>query len=389
MSEIQSISVLSLSRAKCARIFFLGLLIFMLIPSYPTTSNTTTVNQLAEIEILFEQEINSTDIMDGGFGPLGIAVTSNRIFVTMISLNSSILILDHSFNLLRIISEVNGDKFQPHGIEASGNYLFVTDTLNNKVHGFDIGGNYSDSFGREGTQSGRFDQPLDIAMNEEFLYVADYGNDRVQIFYHDGEYYGEGDIFVSQVSYVAANEANFYSTSVRTEPVTKYSKLGRKQGEWGDAKFQYRSNAIRTGQGEFNTGAPNGITVAGPYVFIGDWQAGRIQAFDQLGHYLTDYLSIDNDIFQFGRLQDLAANSTHIFALDTVHRSIVLFTHQTVQASNNVIVVNNSTYTVIPEPTYRFYNTPRNRETPISTQWMVVGIFFVYLAKSRTAKRKT
>ena len=61
--------------------------------------------------------------------------------------------------------------------------LYVADSGNNRIQVIDTEGNFITEFGQRGWRSGEFDQPTDVAINfqrTEILYVVDTGNNRVQ-----------------------------------------------------------------------------------------------------------------------------------------------------------------------------------------------------------------
>ena len=61
--------------------------------------------------------------------------------------------------------------------------LYVADSGNNRVQVVDVDGNFIAEYGRHGWQTGEFDTPTDVAINyqrTELLYVADTGNSRIQ-----------------------------------------------------------------------------------------------------------------------------------------------------------------------------------------------------------------
>lgn len=61
--------------------------------------------------------------------------------------------------------------------------LYVADSGNNRIQVVDIDGNFIAEYGRHGWRTGEFDTPTDVAINfqrTELLYVADTGNSRVQ-----------------------------------------------------------------------------------------------------------------------------------------------------------------------------------------------------------------
>ena len=62
-------------------------------------------------------------------------------------------------------------------------HLYVADSGNNRIQVVDFDGNFVTEFGSRGWRTGEFDQPTTIAINfqrTEILYVIDTGNNRVQ-----------------------------------------------------------------------------------------------------------------------------------------------------------------------------------------------------------------
>ena len=74
-----------------------------------------------------------------------------------------------------------GEYLKPMGLvlDAYGQ-LYVADAGNNRIQVVDIDGNFVAEFGNYGWRDGEFDHPKDVALSLDTLYVADTGNDRVQ-----------------------------------------------------------------------------------------------------------------------------------------------------------------------------------------------------------------
>lgn len=74
-----------------------------------------------------------------------------------------------------------GEFLMPMGlvIDAYGQ-LYVADAGNNRVQVIDTNGNFVAEFGSFGWREGEFDYPNDVALNLDTIYVADTGNNRVQ-----------------------------------------------------------------------------------------------------------------------------------------------------------------------------------------------------------------
>lgn len=70
-----------------------------------------------------------------------------------------------------------------NGIAIDSNYIYVVETVNNRVRSYDLSTlAYTDYFGAAGTTDGYFSSPGRIAYYDNKLYVVDVGNSRVQIF---------------------------------------------------------------------------------------------------------------------------------------------------------------------------------------------------------------
>lgn len=74
-----------------------------------------------------------------------------------------------------------GEFLNPMGIVLDAyQQLYVADTGNNRVQVIDTDGHFIAEFGSFGWREGEFDYPNDIALSLDTLYVADTGNHRVQ-----------------------------------------------------------------------------------------------------------------------------------------------------------------------------------------------------------------
>jgi tripartite motif-containing protein 71 len=79
----------------------------------------------------------------------------------------------------------SGQFLRPEGVavDPSGN-VYVTDTENHHIQKFDSNGTFISKWGSEGSADGQFDSPTDAAVDPSgnSVYVADSGNDRIQVF---------------------------------------------------------------------------------------------------------------------------------------------------------------------------------------------------------------
>ena len=79
-----------------------------------------------------------------------------------------------------------GELNHPCGVAIdchSNNVLYVSEWENHRITVFTQDGDFIRCFGTKGTGPGGFDCPVDIAIDKDGkMYVADFGNNRIQIF---------------------------------------------------------------------------------------------------------------------------------------------------------------------------------------------------------------
>ncbi len=80
-----------------------------------------------------------------------------------------------------------GQLVRPRNIAiAPDGRLFVADSGNNRIAIFDPDGNFLTAFGEFGAGPGQFNEPWGLAVDRDYIYVADTWNHRVQKLTHDG-----------------------------------------------------------------------------------------------------------------------------------------------------------------------------------------------------------
>lgn len=193
---------------------------------------------------------------------------------------------------LRPVASMSGNAAQhldaPRGIATdSHGDVFVADSLNHRVVGFDSTGRPTLAIGRAGTAPGLFsqrDSPQGVAVGPDGdLYVADTWNQRIEVFSPTGRFlrswskgFGTGPgQFYGPRSLAVAPNGNVYVADTGNKRVQVFSSTGRFLFSWGGPG---------SAPGQFNE--PSSVAVArSGLVYVADFWNQRIQVFNAHGQY--------------------------------------------------------------------------------------------------------
>jgi len=159
-------------------------------------------------------------------------------------------------------------------------FIYVADTLNNRIQKFTADGKFILKWGNEGTGDGQFKSPTDVAIGASGnVYVTDTNNNRVQKFTSEGDFllkwgnYGSGDGQFWGLNEIAVDSENFvYVTDRNNHRVQKFNANGDFITAWG-----YIGNS----PGEVNTPWSLAVSSNGN-VYVGDRYNYRIQVFRKI-----------------------------------------------------------------------------------------------------------
>ncbi|MBN1998310.1 NHL repeat-containing protein [candidate division KSB1 bacterium] len=130
-----------------------------------------------------EPEFSFADF-DWGEGNL---IEPEQIFLTR---DDQILVTDRGDQAIKVydyygnyLNNIRQELVNPCGITISdNNVIYVTDVELDKILAFDISGRRLGSLGSAGEKIGAFNNPHDIAVYKNHVYILDTGNHRVQVF---------------------------------------------------------------------------------------------------------------------------------------------------------------------------------------------------------------
>lgn len=302
----------------------------------PSTHSTISTSAQSEEEYKFEiskdYQLNGSDrtYIKRDFTITGIAHSERYLYLSIVwdTGPSGILILDHSYNYIKEIYLLDGIPFYPLRIDYHKNKLFAVGVANSTIIVFDEEGNFLTEFGEYGTGQSQFRDHQDISVNNQLIYVADTQNSRVQMFTHNGVYIDTTTEFIYNVGHVAAFGTGFFTTSSTTDPIHKFGLRGEVEGEFGSLIFRFGDPVLRTGPGEFNAGAPNGLAVSGEYMIVGDSPTSRIQVFDLFGNSIKQFYHLNENQDPF-IIWDLEISHNKIYVVDNINKTLVIYNFDT------------------------------------------------------------
>ncbi len=127
-----------------------------------------------------------------------------------------------------------GEFHYPAGIAINGNFVYVADHDLHKIQKFTLDGTFVDQWGSKGIRDGEFKYPYGVAVDSEnFVYVVDTGNQRIQKFTSDGEFVlsfgtsgmGPGQ-FLTAIGIAVDEQGNVYVTDKGNRKIEKFDSDG-------------------------------------------------------------------------------------------------------------------------------------------------------------------
>ncbi len=236
---------------------------------------------------------------DGQFGlggPRGIAVESGYVYVVDSALDRIQLFTESGQYVLKWGSRGIGDgNFQdPSGIALDDlGRVYVADVNNNRIQVFNQQGQFLFKWGSYGVGDGQMGFPEGIAVNASgVIYVTDSLYHRVQVFTSTGQFLfkwgrnggggssgnGPGEfnspygIAINNSGYVFVSDYNNYRVQV-------FYPNGTFLNTWG---------THGQGDGEFNSALYLDIDEQG-YIYVAEWESKRVQVFTPTGDFVTKW----------------------------------------------------------------------------------------------------
>lgn len=270
---------------------------------------------------------------------------------------------------------------QGAGIDPTDGTLYVADTNNNRIVKYAADGTPSSTIGTSGTGGGNMIHPTGVAVSpvDQSVFVVDQGNKRIDKFDSSGAFVatwgkdvdqlggtgaevcpaadsckagvggGKGGEFESPVDVAVDGSGNIYVTDAGNQSVQRFDSGELFYDAWGknvggpsvnscNIAANCQAGTIGTGDGEFY--GPFGISVASGAVYVVDNLNHRVQRFDAIGTYVSQFGSFGSGNGQFKSPQRVAVDpGGNVYVTDTGNNRIEKFGTLTV-VSNGTELAN-------------------------------------------------
>ncbi|HST31998.1 MAG TPA: hypothetical protein VLJ80_00620 [Solirubrobacteraceae bacterium] len=158
-------------------------------------------------------------------------------------------------------------------LDSSGN-LWIADYGNNRVQELTAAGGFVQKFGTEGTANGQFKGPLNIAFSGGKVYVTDYGNNRVQKFSTAGAY-------ESKFGEAGTGNGKFSGPyAIAADPVSGNLLVvdsGNARVQVFSAEGTFRAKFGSSGSGPQQFSVPTGIALSQAGIYVVDHGISRVE----------------------------------------------------------------------------------------------------------------
>lgn len=203
---------------------------------------------------------------------------------------------------------------RPVAATVGNDLLFVTDSENSRVAMFSLKGKYRGSFGGSGSGPGELREPHGIAFYDGVVYVADSGNDRIQL-------YGDNGVFIATLEIKSAPENEKAKKNKLPYELKKPGGLDI-DGEGHIHVFDGETSMIKvySQYGVFLRhltlkGKPAGFRVAADGTYVIDLSSYTIQKFDFSGKLRFYFGSKGKGRSQFQGIAGLALHDNDRIAI--------------------------------------------------------------------------
>ena len=191
-------------------------------------------------------------------------------------------------------------------VDAKG-MIYVADTGNDRIQIFKPDGSYDNMFGESGSDEGQFRSPSSVAVNAKGnIYVADTKNKKIKAFSADGMFLFATDpasvALANPVAVRCDEEKNVYVLDSELKKVIVLDAMGKFLRSWGDTgNLQEPSSMAYDGKGFF---------------YILDKGSFNVKIFDENGNFNASFFAKGKGERELWAPQDLAFRGDKVYISD-------------------------------------------------------------------------
>lgn len=233
-----------------------------------------------------------------------------------------------------VASENNGDSqigiiggglprgvfFYPTYLNVEQQRLYIADTGNNRVQAFIRGNVFQLAFGGFGQNEREFDRVGGICSNEKNVYIVDSGNSRIQIFDSKANYISQFGTYGTQEGAfkfpmdIAIDKDNLYVLDTGNNRVQIFDLNGKFVSAFG-----------KTGTSPGNLQSPMGIEAAEGKIIVSDTGNNRIQIFDSKGTYQTSFGYFGSGEKAFNQPKGICYDDGNLYVAEEGNKRVQVF----------------------------------------------------------------
>lgn len=207
------------------------------------------------------------------------------------------------------------------------NYVYVSDCGNNRVQVFDVSGELIKTIGKYGQGNGEMICPTGLDISEGLLYVYDAGNHRVQIFNIDGNYSSQFGTFGHENGTFGTTNPNFTPQDLTVKNNRVYvSDTGNHKVE---AFTTNGTNLFTIGSHGYGNGTfinPSGlVSDEEGNIYVSDMYNHRIQKFNSEGKFVKVFGLYGNYLGELAGPSGISYNNGKLYVVDTINHRVQVF----------------------------------------------------------------
>ncbi len=215
-------------------------------------------------------------------------------------------------------------------VDFENDWLYAVDAYSSQVEKFELDGTWLRAFGSEGEDEGQFrDGGREITVGPDSrVYVADFGNNRVNVYEPDGRYVDfmpnpappapAGGFNQPQDVTVTPDGKRIYVVDTYNHRVQRFDPAGNATKVWG-----FRGSDVAGGNA---MNYPRGITFSKGEVFVMNSREGDIKVYSGNGAYKRSLLTWGREEGQTNLARGIHVDSAgRIYVADTNNRRVQVF----------------------------------------------------------------